>query len=154
MILSALAIQGITGAVHERVIPCLSVPTPRRGPRLFEGGVGMNRKCRICKNRLPLEMFGRSSTRSMGLNNRCKPCDNRRGWLSRKRNPIRMRKQLARNAVYRAVRRGTIKKPSKCERCSSLEKLHGHHDNYEKRLEVKWLCELCHILRHKEILYV
>lgn len=39
------------------------------------------------------------------------------------------------------------KKP--CELCG-CEKVHGHHDDYDKPLDVRWLCSAHHRLWHKE----
>jgi hypothetical protein len=59
----------------------------------------------------------------------------------------------AHSAVQRAVRAGTLVKPNECERCTRSfdpHLLHGHHEDYSKRLEVEWLCAYCHNQLHEE----
>jgi hypothetical protein len=67
----------------------------------------------------------------------------------RERHP---KKARARRAVEYAVRIGKIIKPEICEDCgeivSDLRKLHGHHADYSKPLDVEWLCRSCHEKRH------
>ena len=47
------------------------------------------------------------------------------------------------------IKRGkVIRKP--CEACGE-EKSEGHHEDYSKPLEVKWLCRKCHLNHHKLI---
>jgi len=49
----------------------------------------------------------------------------------------------ARSAVAQAVRSGRlIKKP--CEICGSMEKIEAHHNDYRKKLIVRWLCAYHH----------
>lgn len=57
-------------------------------------------------------------------------------------------KARARDALNGAIRRGRIKKPSRCEECGAHRKLHGHHHDYSKPLDVEWLCPPCHARRH------
>lgn len=59
----------------------------------------------------------------------------------RRSNPI---KYAAHNAVNNAVRGGLIEKPSNCEVCGGETTLHGHHDDYAKPLDIRWLCAACH----------
>ena len=65
----------------------------------------------------------------------------------RKRNPAIYQ---AHNAVNNALRDGKIAKPSCCETCQREAELHGHHCNYNKPLDVMWLCDPCHKAWHKD----
>ncbi len=61
-------------------------------------------------------------------------------------------KIYARHDVYRAVRRKDLAKPTNCSKCGETRhsgKLHGHHEDYRKSLEVVWLCSRCHGLAHR-----
>ena len=49
-----------------------------------------------------------------------------------------------------AVRDGKLIPQKFCSCCSSTEKIEGHHDDYTKPLEVRWLCEKCHKQWHRE----
>ncbi len=50
-----------------------------------------------------------------------------------------------------AVERGKIKRPSKCSQCSKKCKPDGHHRDYNKPLEVIWLCRQCHSNKHRKV---
>lgn len=49
-----------------------------------------------------------------------------------------------------AIRDGKLKPAKLCSICESTEKIEGHHDDYTKPFEVKWLCEKCHKSWHKK----
>ena len=70
--------------------------------------------------------------------------DSRRKWLSQ--NP---EKRAAHVILNNRLRRGDIKKPDKCQDCGSTGRIHGHHHDYTRPLDVEWLCALCHSNRHK-----
>jgi len=62
-------------------------------------------------------------------------------------------RRKAREIVHAAVRRGKLTKPTTCEDCSQEvpgQKLHGHHEDYSKPLEVIWCCDKCHAARHRK----
>ncbi len=43
---------------------------------------------------------------------------------------------------------GQLVKPERCEQCDKFTHIVGHHDNYDKPLEVRWLCRSCHMKNH------
>ena len=47
----------------------------------------------------------------------------------------------AHNRLSRAVEAGKVSKPSACSCCGDAVRLYGHHDDYDKPLEVRWLCQ-------------
>ena len=53
-------------------------------------------------------------------------------------------KFLARAILKNAVKIGVIIRPNKCSNCKIRCKPRGHHSDYSKPLEVKWLCRNCH----------
>ena len=48
-------------------------------------------------------------------------------------------KRNAKQRVLMAIKRGVLTRGS-CEVCGTNEDIHGHHDDYSKPLEVRWLC--------------
>lgn len=58
----------------------------------------------------------------------------------------------ARYAVHVALRSGKITKPNTCSECDSSYRLHAHHTDYNKALDVTWLCPRCHARNHREII--
>lgn len=64
----------------------------------------------------------------------------------RERHPLR---HAARIVVNNAVRDKRLDKQSECSVCKSTEKIEGHHDDYTKPLDVRWLCGRCHKEWHR-----
>jgi hypothetical protein len=64
--------------------------------------------------------------------------------LRRERYPDKCR---AGEKVLGAIKTGKLKRQP-CEVCGSTENIHGHHDDYEKPLEVRWLCARHHRIEH------
>lgn len=58
----------------------------------------------------------------------------------------------AHNDLWTAIWSGRVVPPTKCEQCgggpSFLDKIQGHHDDYSKPLDVRWLCRSCHSRHH------
>lgn len=59
------------------------------------------------------------------------------------------RRHVAHNAVGRAIRAGDLVRQP-CVRCGEKKSV-AHHEDYDKPLEVMWLCQPCHKKRHKEL---
>ena len=65
----------------------------------------------------------------------------------RARKVVQADRYSARHAVLSAVRDGRLKKLP-CEVCGD-PKVHGHHDDYSKPLDVRWLCATHHAEHHR-----
>ena len=62
----------------------------------------------------------------------------------------------AQHMVEKALRKGILNNPGICSECSSENTfkdgrtgIQAHHDDYNKPLEVRWLCQPCHHEWHK-----
>lgn len=66
--------------------------------------------------------------------------------LRRQRNP---EKAKAWRAVSNAVRAGRLVR-APCEQCGDARS-QGHHDDYSKPLDVRWLCFSCHRKEHGQV---
>ncbi|ADH03232.1 endonuclease [Bacillus phage W.Ph.] len=53
-------------------------------------------------------------------------------------------KEKARSVVNHAVRDGKLIKPDCCDLCKTEGPVEGHHEDYNKPLEVIWVCKQCH----------
>lgn len=133
--------------------------------------------CFKCKAEKPRTEFYKHSAMADGLLGKCKVCAkldvqsnyaaNRDYYLQyeqrRKRLPHRIeaRREYARtytyptgrkrhaavNAVNNALRKGEIQKQPCCV-CGSTTRIHGHHEDYSRPLDVVWLCPLHHAEYH------
>ena len=131
------------------------------------------RTCSGCGGMLPatLEFFYKDDRSPDGLKSHCKPCKKaynkqwamehrelRAEWRAENRERVaeyqrkwreeNPDKQVAKNAVNNALRDDRLAKPNCCEDCGKETRLHGHHSDYTKPLEVDWLCPPCHSKRH------
>lgn len=78
-----------------------------------------------------------------------KSANSEAGIAARKRSNKRRRhedpaKFKARNAVAHAIRDGKLKRGEKCFFCEETERLQAHHSDYNRPLDVHWLCPSCH----------
>lgn len=134
--------------------------------------------CTVCKKEKPLDEFYAHPRMADGRLNKCKEChkaairkkrseriEHYRAYdRNRAKHPERIkhsveqtriwrqedrRRMAAHNAVARAIRSGKLERKP-CERCGS-EKSYAHHEDYDRKLDVKWLCQPCHKQRHKEM---
>lgn len=76
-----------------------------------------------------------------------------------KRNKAALERSLKNSNNYRvkqrkefvkAVQRGDMIRPNECSMCGDTGKICGHHDDYSKPFEVRWVCYSCHGKIHRK----
>lgn len=60
----------------------------------------------------------------------------------------KVKEQHARGLVHTAIRNGSLKREDICSECHLTGLIHAHHNDYDKPLEVEWLCHQCHFDKH------
>ncbi len=128
------------------------------------------RTCVDCHAEKQDSEFGVHSGYASGLDPRCRQCARIRNRLRYEANREKERARArAKNAnrdktklrydpfkrrtyryVQAALRSGLIVRPESCSSCGWTGKPEAHHEDYSKPLEIIWLCDLCHGLRHRE----
>lgn len=124
------------------------------------------KRCRKCKIVKDISLFYKLSRNKDGLYSYCKSCENARLKIRDRvrikiKNPIYLLRKLksqkryrllnpqktkARLIVNKTIKRGILtRKP--CEKCGK-EKSEAHHEDYNKPLEIVWLCKKHHTERH------
>jgi protein-arginine kinase activator protein McsA len=116
----------------------------------------VTRACRRCGEDKPLEAFTRDKRGKHGRRSICRTCDSKRAaeWQAANRDrhnattaayvQRNREKDAAKSAVWQAKRRGQLEQQP-CEVCGS-EDSQAHHDDYTRRLDVRWLCPTHHAL--------
>lgn len=83
----------------------------------------------------------------------CKKCHAEYSRLNRRRHceltPESKKRANARSYANRYIKYGILKKEP-CSNCGD-EKAEMHHEDYDKPLQVKWLCRPCHLQHHNVI---
>ena len=119
------------------------------------------RKCKVNKGEMITNKCAIASKFVSRLYLHCNECNSRRRrkYQKENRNGVRniankyitnnKEKKRAWNMVARELKSEKIVKPEKCHECNEIKLLHGHHKDYSKPLDVKWLCANCHKHEHK-----
>lgn len=131
------------------------------------------KQCAICHESKPLEEFHKDKNRKDGRDSRCSQCKNKKYLAYYHEDPERKeriichakkyqhgegrersnatksayhsrhpKKRRAHSMVYYALKTGELHR-GPCEVCGA-EKVVGHHDDYDRPLEVRWFCEKHH----------
>lgn len=76
-----------------------------------------------------------------------------RKWRVGNKQKRNQKHAYANMVLNRAIKRGQIKKPKNCSECGSTRLIQGHHHDYSKPYDVKWLCQACHGKQHRKYDY-
>lgn len=134
------------------------------------------KRCVRCGETKSREEFYRHAGRSDGLQAFCKSCHVSANRASRLTHPDANRerhrryteenaaaerarkaawreanheKRRAHQAVRYALKTGRLVRPATCEKCGNAGfRIDAHHEDYGAPLEVLWLCQPCHGVRH------
>lgn len=133
-------------------------------PRTFPQHPIPTKSCRNCGIFQPTVEYQRPNTPS-GRSSVCNTCHrerkarNERDYYYRDLARARRKRQEAKaadpykyraqHAFGKAVQEGRVKKPDSCSICGSRERLDGHHDDYSRRYDVRWVCRPCHSKIHR-----
>lgn len=100
--------------------------------------------CSKCEGYLELDRIG--------LQRYCRPCHAENVRLNRSpyglMTPEQRKKDNCRSYAGVYVRKGKLPRQP-CEKCGN-EKAEMHHEDYDKPLEVIWLCRTCHLDLHTQ----
>lgn len=134
--------------------------------------------CKLCNNKLKISLFRKRIEMKDGYRNECNPCfikrklilyeKNKKHFLdyafnyrktkrgkevaikkSKKWQKKNWKKTNAHVAVRYAIITGKIKRPLYCQSCKQKRCHQAHHDDYNLKLKVRWLCYFCHKIWHK-----
>jgi len=61
------------------------------------------------------------------------------------------KKHEARRLVSEAIRDGVLVRPEACEICEGRDSIQAHHPDYDRPLDVEWLCLSCHTDTHARL---
>ncbi len=78
---------------------------------------------------------------------------NDRIFRSREDRRINPEKKRAQMAIYHRIESGRIIRPDNCSSCKKDCKPHAHHEDYNKKFDIVFLCGSCHQFWHKDHIY-
>ena len=107
---------------------------------------GLAAQCKACCNaRMARWREGNRETSRVHSAASYRRCAQHRAEYGRQYRQANREKRAAKSRVDYAVARGLMARPSMCESCGmDGRKLQAHHENYDKPMDVTWLCGPCH----------
>lgn len=121
------------------------------------------KRCWMCKRQLPVSEFNYSRVSLDGLVSHCRKCGkeykkqhyeaNYSNFYNRQVE-YRQKHPERRNAfavIHKATYKGSIIRPDTCSKCGMSGYIVAHHDDYDRPLEVRWLCLSCDRQLHADL---
>jgi len=112
--------------------------------------MGRLNKCKACTKRDVRENRARRRQQYIEYDRTRAQSDRRRSLMNeydRRRRARDVAKVRARSKLRRAIRSGHLERQP-CEVCKTTEGVQGHHEDYGRPLDVRWLCSKHHREEH------
>ena len=104
--------------------------------------------CKACRSRASVESARRHrDTKRLHNNAYSARNSGNRAYATATWRANHPEKRSAHQSVQTAVRNGSLAKKS-CDVCGIAVRIHAHHDDYSRPLDVVWLCHTHHMDRH------
>lgn len=119
----------------------------------------VERQCIVCRQTFKIQPseLKKGPTRGLYCSKSCRALENKmtKRELHEHRDIMsyrpQARKQLRAMWLVKGAKEIHALAPQPCEVCGSVERVHAHHKDYSKPLEVTWLCPFHHKQAHKVI---
>ena len=117
-----------------------------------------SRKCIICKAVKPIDDFGKNKTKALGREYFCRECNTKKSAKWRAANPAKVRaiayasfkrNRRKTNARSIAIQHYPVRQVCSIDGCSGIGE--RHHVDYNKALQIVWLCKKHHWIAHREM---
>ncbi len=156
------------GVVHWKCSKCREPKTDDGFPKNKRYSNGLHPWCRLCLGKATKKWRENNRERVRVSSRKWRESEHGRNvlqkWRENNREKVQAgyrRKAAARNLrspekVY-ARRQANLARsrgdlvPEPCEVCGTTEDIQGHHNDYSKPLEVRWLCRTHHNEHHKNL---
>lgn len=121
------------------------------------------KRCWMCKRNLSVKKFNYDRSSFDGLANQCRECakeykqyhyEQYYGELYNRQIEYRQIHPERRNAfaaVYEATSKGVLIRPDVCSKCGKSGYIVAHHDDYDRPLDIVWLCLSCDRQLHADL---
>lgn len=117
--------------------------------------------CKKCRKKLE-----NKTAKEWNKNNNKRKNKNKRNWRAKNRKEknthytkekinykeYKKRNPIKENARYQALKKIKIPKGQKCQKCRKRKATERHHKDYNKPLEVEFLCKKCHKIKDMEMI--
>lgn len=130
--------------LHYSCKECMKAYARSRDWRYAPPPLSLTKNCKGCGKefKIPIREIRRGKGRYCSL-----PCSSKSAHVYSPPGTKEMKHETQREA-RRAVKDGRLSRPDSCESCGKSCVPQGHHDDYTKPLNVRWLCSQCHSLVH------
>jgi len=125
-------------------------------------GIKTEKRCSKCGTINPLCEFYGDRREKDGLTSACIPCRHlalkkwrisnkeRYNYHSKKNHNKNIHAHTVHTYVSHKVKTGLLQRPDRCSMCKKENvDIHAHHEDYEDRLNIIWVCRKCHKHIHK-----